>query len=374
MSEAAAPDVSFVVPTYREEENLPHLVEHVRTGLAASGLSWELIVANDESGDGTARVCAELAKRDPVRLLNRTRDRGLALAVIDGAKLARGTYIVVMDGDLSHPSAAVPAMVEILARDPAVKMAVGSRNVADASTDAGWPLLRHLATFVATTAARPLTSMRDPMSGFFALRRADWPAGPLRPIGYKIGLELAVRGGFGRGAIAEVPIHFTDRQLGKSKMGLRELHNYCRHLFNLYRFRWPAFRVLMQGGIGAVGYFVDLAGFFLLQAAGLGHLAARLVSYTGPPTSAPGGSTAPTPTTTGRGGGPDGSSRCSPPSPWRASRSTPWSTTCSPRTSPSSTRTSRSRSSPACSPASRSTTSAATGWSSAGYERAKSSS
>lgn len=279
MSGAAAPDVSFVVPTYREEENLPHLVEHVRAGLAASGLRWELIVANDESGDGTARVCAELARRDPVRLLNRTRDRGLALAVIDGAKLARGTYVVVMDGDLSHPSSAVPAMVEILARDPAVKMAVGSRNVADASTDAGWPAARHLATFVATAIARPLTPMRDPMSGFFALRRADWPAGPLRPIGYKIGLEIAVRGGFGPGAIAEVPIHFTDRQLGKSKMGLRELHNYGRHVLNLYRFRWPAFRVLMQGGIGAAGYFVDLAGFFLLQAAGLGHLAARLASY-----------------------------------------------------------------------------------------------
>lgn len=272
------PDVSFVVPTYQEEANLPSLVEHIRSGMADSGWSWELIIANDESGDDTPRVCAELAREHPVRLLNRTTDRGLALAVIDGAKLARGTYIVVMDGDLSHPSTAVPAMVKLLADDANMKMVVGSRNVAQGSVDAEWPWSRRLATWLASLGARPLVPLRDPTSGFFALRTADWPE-DMRPIGYKIALEIAVRGNWPASAYAEVPIHFTDRQVGESKMGIREIHNYGVHLLGLYRVRWPSFRVLMQGGVGAVGYFIDVGGFLLLQVLGLDHLTARLISY-----------------------------------------------------------------------------------------------
>ena len=276
--DAKRPDVSVVVPTYEEAANLAALVEHIRAGLAPSGLSWELVVANDESGDATAEVCAKLAQQDPVRLLNRTADRGLALAVIDGVKLARGEYVVVMDADLSHPAATVPAMIELLASGKA-RFVIGSRNLPAARTDARWPLLRHVGTFFATALAAPLVAVTDPMAGFFALRRADWPKAKLRPIGYKIGLEILVRGDFARSDVAELPIHFTDRQVGKSKMGLRELHNYLRHVLNLYRYRWPGFRALLHAGVGLVGLGADSACYFGLQALGLGHLGARLSSF-----------------------------------------------------------------------------------------------
>ena len=273
-----APDVSIVVPTYGEAGNLPGLMRHVDAGLEGSGLSWEIIIANDESGDNTTEVCEELARDWPVRLLNRTKDRGLALAVIDGAKLALGDHVVVMDGDLSHPAELVPRMIKELSSGQA-RMVIGSRNVASASTDDKWPIMRRIGTFCATSLARPIAHVNDPMSGFFALRRADWPQEGLRPIGYKIGLEILVRAGFGKGDVVELPIHFTDRKIGESKMGGRELHNYLQHLLNLYRFRWPAFRILMHCAVGAVGLVIDTLIFLGLQYAGVGHLTARLVSY-----------------------------------------------------------------------------------------------
>ena len=272
------PDISFVVPTYQEADNLNHLVKHVYDGLEKSSLTWELIIANDESGDNTKAICEELAKEHPIRLLNRTENRGLALAVIDGAKIAQGEHIVVMDGDMSHPSSLVPQMIETL-KDDKIKFVIGSRNVDKASMDKDWSIFRHLATFFATLAAKPLVRIKDPMSGFFCLRTIDWPAVELRPIGYKIGLELIVRGGFKSAEVIELPIHFTDRKIGKSKMSFRELHNYFKHLVNLYRFRWPVMRFLYQGVVGVIGFIVDIIFYYLLQYVGLSHLVSRLISF-----------------------------------------------------------------------------------------------
>lgn len=272
------PDISFIVPTYGEAENLPLLVQHIKKGLGHTALSWELIIANDESADNTVAVCEQLARTDPVRLLNRTANRGLALAVIDGVKLAKGTYLVVMDADMSHPASLVPDMVARL-RDGQADFVIGSRNVQTASTDEKWPVLRHVGTFCATALVRPLVNVRDPMAGFFALRHTAWPTTPLHPIGYKIGLEIIVRAGLAADRVLELPIHFTDRKFGESKMGLRELHNYLRHVLRLYRFRWPLMRLFLHCGVGAVGLVVDICVYLGLQLAGVPHLGARLLSY-----------------------------------------------------------------------------------------------
>ena len=149
-------------------------------GLEGSGLSWEIIIANDESGDNTAEVCEELARDWPVRLLNRTEDRGLALAVIDGARLALGDHVVVMDGDLSHPADLVPQMIKELSSGQA-RMVIGSRNVASASTDDKWPIMRRIGTFCATSLARPIAHVNDPMSGFLRLAQGGLAPGRLAP-------------------------------------------------------------------------------------------------------------------------------------------------------------------------------------------------
>ncbi len=226
-----APPLTIVVPTYNERDNLPRLVE--RLFAAVSPAATELLVVDDNSPDGTAAVAAALAAQQPIRCLVRTGERGLATAVLAGLAAARGEIVVVMDADLSHPPERIPALVAALA-DPDVPMAVGSRFVAGAHIDGRWPWTRRLNSRVARLLARPLTPVRDMLSGFFAVRRAALRLAELRPVGYKIALELIVRHGWTR--IAEVPITFTDRTAGRTKLNLAEQVRYLRHLARLYAF------------------------------------------------------------------------------------------------------------------------------------------
>ena len=104
------------------------------------------------------------------------------------------------------------------------------------TTDSAWTLFRRVNSLVATALAKPLTSLADPMSGFFAMSREHFRATTnLNPIGYKIALEMLVKGPFRKPA--EVPIHFADRKRGESKLSLKEQARYVRHVLRLYRYK-----------------------------------------------------------------------------------------------------------------------------------------
>jgi dolichol-phosphate mannosyltransferase len=228
-------DVSVIVPTFREADNLPVLVAAIHDALSRQKTTYEIVIVDDDSRDGTEGVCADLARRYPLRLLVRRNERGLASAVVSGMRAAKGTYLVVMDADLSHPPQAIPSLLQPL-RSGLADFVIGSRYVKGGSTEEGWGLHRWLNSKFATLLAWPLARARDPMAGFFALRRALFEsAGTLDPIGYKIGLELLVKCRCRR--VVEVPIHFRNRLHGHSKLNLREQINYLRHLGRLYRFR-----------------------------------------------------------------------------------------------------------------------------------------
>ena len=231
-SPAGAP-VSVVVPTYREAAAVAALVARVARVLEATGLEWELLLIDDDSGDGIERLAAELGHRYPVRLhVRRCAPRDLSRSVLLGFRLARFDRIVVMDADLSHPPESLPHLLAAL--EGGAAMALGSRY-AGGALDAGWPRSRALGSRIATALARPLVACADPLSGFFAMDRRDLPPlERLRPGGYKIALELMVRGGL---QVREVPIRFRDRELGASKMGGRVLGQYLRQLLRLYGFR-----------------------------------------------------------------------------------------------------------------------------------------
>ena len=105
------------------------------------------------------------------------------------------------------------------------------------STDSAWSLSRRLRSRVATALARPFAAVRDPMSGFFAMRRETFArADKLHPIGYKIGLELLTKCRCTN--VTEIPIHFADRRLGESKFCLREKLRYLRHIWRLLRYKY----------------------------------------------------------------------------------------------------------------------------------------
>ena len=226
--------VSIVVPTFREAAGLPALVERVQGALAGCGFEWELLLVDDDSGDGSQEVVARLARSAPVRLhVRRDPPRDLSLSVLLGIRIARFDRVVVMDADLSHPPERIPDLLAALDAGP--DLVLGSRYVGGATVDRGWSRNRALGSRIATGLARPLVACADPLSGFFAAdrRRLPIPERP-RPIGYKIALELMVRG---RLRVAEVPIDFHDRHVGESKMSWRTLLAYLRQLVRLYGLR-----------------------------------------------------------------------------------------------------------------------------------------
>ncbi|MGE3180155.1 MAG: polyprenol monophosphomannose synthase [Phycisphaerae bacterium] len=220
---------TVVVPTLNEALNLPALVERVFAALDPS--CNEMIIVDDNSRDNTNEVIRDLKKKYPIECWVRTADRGLATAVIYGMDRARGRRIVVMDADLSHPPEKIPELVAAL-DDPQVNMAIGSRFVPGGEVDLHWPLHRRLNSLFGRMLARPLTSVRDMMSGFFAVRRDDLNLSALRPIGYKIALEMIVRHNWHN--VVEIPITFSDRQAGQTKLSVAEQLRYLRHLSRLY--------------------------------------------------------------------------------------------------------------------------------------------
>ncbi len=277
-------DVSVVVPTYCESENLAVLVPRLCEVFAEHDLRGEIVVVDDDSPDGTADVCRELAELYPVRCLVRRGERGLSGAVIAGLAVSTGAAFVVMDADLSHPPEAIPSMLDRLA-EPDVDFVIGSRYVDGGSTADDWGPVRWVNSKVATLLARTLTSPKDPMAGFFALHPETFHRchEQLAPLGYKIGLELTVKGHCRR--VEEVPIHFSDRVHGESKLNLKEQVNYLRHLGRLYGYRFPTTtRALLFGLVGLTGMVIDLLSFAVLVALsvpfGLSRAAAILLAMT----------------------------------------------------------------------------------------------
>ncbi len=257
--------VSIIVPTYQEVENIPLLIDRVDRLRRDQGLDLELIFVDDNSRDGSVEA-VERAGHPWVRIIVRTTDRGLSRAVLEGFRQARHPILVCMDCDLSHPPEKIPQMVLALATGQ--EFVLGSRYVPGGSTDDDWGILRWLNSRIATLLARPLTSVRDPMSGFLAMRQSDFLAAQdLNPVGYKIALELIVKCGFQN--VAEVPIAFSDRIHGKSKLTIREQLKYIQHLRRLYLHRFANAMYMAQFlAVGLSGVVVNLAVLSLLLALG----------------------------------------------------------------------------------------------------------
>lgn len=273
--------LSVIIPTFREISNLEAMAVAIDTVLVKQGIPYEVIFVDDNSQDGSEELGARLAQRLPVRMIVRHEEKGLATAVLEGLDVARGEFVLVMDADLSHPAERIPDMLAKL-ESGAHDFVVGSRYVAGGSLDPSWTWFRHLNSKVATLLALPLARVRDPMSGFFAFRRAAMPERRLlSPIGYKIGLELLVKGEFKKPG--EVPIHFADRVHGYSKLSWKEQVRYLRHLRRLYQFRFPFLAEFAQfGAVGASGFAIDLLLYLGLQTlAGAGHVTARALAFWG---------------------------------------------------------------------------------------------
>jgi hypothetical protein len=225
-------DVSVIVPTFDERDALRLLAPRLEAALRP--YAAEILVVDDASPDGTAaEVRARMGPGSPWRVLERVGKRGLASAVLDGFAESRGDIVVVMDADGSHPPEVLRRLVEPI-REGRAEFVLASRHVSGGE-DRGLNRWRRGLSWGASVLARPITSVRDPMSGFFAVKRNVLGRARLTPIGYKIGLEVLVK--CRPKPVEEVPFRFEARVAGESKLGGGEIANYLRHLARLYVWR-----------------------------------------------------------------------------------------------------------------------------------------
>src|SRR5215213_6135892 len=277
----ARPDLSVIIPTRNEAENIGPLLGRLLPAL--SGAAVEIIFVDDSDDDTVAEVTRVGADvRVPVRILHRPvdqRDGGLSTAVIGGMKAARGDWALVMDADLQHPPEVAPRLFET-GRRQGVDLVVASRYAGHGSS-AGLDNGRRkgnsrFATRVAKAFfPRRVSRVSDPMSGFFAVRLGALDLARLRPYGYKILLELIVRTPDLRSA--EVTYTFQPRHAGESKTSMTEVVRFGRHLARLRlqiaRERDAAARarpgarsrLIMFALVGLSGIVVNSAALWLLH-------------------------------------------------------------------------------------------------------------
>ncbi|MGW9070315.1 glycosyltransferase [Streptomyces yangpuensis] len=276
----AAGSVTLIIPTFNEAGNVAELLR--RLGRAIPGdLPCEVLFVDDSTDDTPAVV--EKAAADhpfPVSVLHReVAEGGLGGAVVEGIRRAGSDWIVVMDADLQHPPHLVPELVGEGERTGA-DLVVASRYVSGGSRAGLAGSYRVAVSRAATWLAkglfpRALRGISDPMSGFFAMRRSAVTDGALRPLGYKILLELAVR--CRPAPVAEVPFVFQERFAGESKSTAREGLRFLAHLASL-RSATPLARMIGFGLIGLTGFVPNLLALWLLTGAGMHYLPAEIVA------------------------------------------------------------------------------------------------
>jgi dolichol-phosphate mannosyltransferase len=226
-------DLTIVVPTFNEGGNVGELVARIESALPADDVE---VLFVDDSTDDTPEVVRQVAQssRLPVRLLHRPVPvGGLSGAVTEGIDLAKGEFIVVMDGDLQHPPAMIPMMREQLDR---YDLVVASRYCEAGDAVGLADNYRRMVSSSSTMLARALLGRRvgdvctDPMTGFFGFRRDAIVPSRLRPRGFKILLEILARHDL---TVAEVPFVFGERYAGQSKASWRQGAQFLFQVFLL---------------------------------------------------------------------------------------------------------------------------------------------
>jgi len=217
--------VSVIVPTYNERENLPILIERINKIFVDGGIIGEAVIIDDNSPDGTGQLAEQLRRKYKfLRVIHRPSKLGLGSAYREGFRAAVGKLLFTMDADLSHDPAHMPQFIE---RAEHADVVVGSRYVKGGGI-IGWGLYRKLVSKVANFLAGIVVGadVNDITSGYRAYRKEVLEKVPLEEIrssGYAFQLEIISeirKKGF---KIDSVPIVFTDRRKGRSKLGMREI-------------------------------------------------------------------------------------------------------------------------------------------------------
>jgi dolichol-phosphate mannosyltransferase len=251
-------ELAVVVPTLNESANLPLLVERLHEVLR--GVAWEVVFVDDDSRDGTADVARAIAQHDPrVRVLQRIGRRGLSSACIEGILATSAPIVAVMDADLQHDETLLPQMLEAV-RGGGIDIAVASRYVHGGSVGE-WETGRARISDFATRLSRLIvhTDIRDPMSGFFVVKRPAFDAAVrnLSGQGFKILLDLFASSPTPL-RFREFPFRFRQRQFGESKLDAMVAWEYLMLIADKLVGHIVPVRFVLFALIGALGVPVNL--------------------------------------------------------------------------------------------------------------------
>lgn len=262
-------DLSVEIPTYNESGNIESLIQAIEE----LPLDLEIIVIDDNSPDGTAELVENLKnKYSNLKLLVRPYKNGLASAIVEGMKMTSSENIAVMDGDLQHPPYLLTEMVQKIRNGN--DLVIASRY-----TPGGNPgklnftrkFISKTATVMAHVMLRETKSIKDPLSGYFIFKRNVVRDADINPQGYKILLELLIKGNARNRE--EIPYTFKPRFMGSSKLSIREDLNYVHLILKL-----ASYRPLKFIAVGISGVFVNNGLLYLLYTLGLGLRIADAIS------------------------------------------------------------------------------------------------
>jgi dolichol-phosphate mannosyltransferase len=260
-------DLSLVLPTYNEGSNIVAVLEQLIACLdSISGLTYEIIVVDDDSPDRTWEIAARVGEtRTQVRVVRRQTERGLSTAVVRGWQVARGKVLGVMDADLQHPPEVTEKLWKEIARG--ADLAIASRHVEGGGVS-DWSLSRRIisrsAQLIGLTILPEVTArVSDPMSGYFMISRNSIAGRELNPLGYKILIEV-----LGRGKvkwISEVPYTFRERAEGASKVTNKIYIEYFQHLLRIRLYLLRSSSFFRFCGVGMSGVVIDMSLLYLLS-------------------------------------------------------------------------------------------------------------
>lgn len=255
----------MIIPTLRESQNIPLVLGRLEAVLA--GIEWEVVFVDDDSDDGTAGVLVDLARANRrVRFIRRIGRRGLSSACLEGMATSAADFFAVMDADLQHDERILPEMIRAMGGDPTLDLAVGTRYAA-AGGVGDWSKSRQWISRFGTSVEKLFlhTSLSDPLSGFFVIRRSlfDEAVRRMTGKGFKILLDLVLSVGRPLRTV-EVPYEFRARQHGESKLDVVVLLEYLYLLVDKSVGRFVPVRFIFYVFAGMTGLILHLTILGLL--------------------------------------------------------------------------------------------------------------
>jgi len=222
--------ISVIVPSYNESKNIELLAKKIFNILNNNRIDGELIIVDDNSPDGTAKIASLMKNKYPaLKVIIRKKKRGLSSAIAEGFRMANGKILVAMDADMSHPTESIPELIKPIERGTH-EVVMGTRYLKGGGIE-GWTFWRLVTSKWCAFFGKVIFGLSDPFSGFFAIKKSVIENIDLSCRGFKIGIEIIMKARPKK--IAEMPYMFKSRKYGKSKFTGKIMWQNALHFFLL---------------------------------------------------------------------------------------------------------------------------------------------